>query len=195
MPRDVFKKILKTSKTVFSFRELALMFKANAKNLKSRLNYHVKRGDLYHIRRGLYAKNSKYDSLELANKILTPSYISFETVLSATGVIFQYYSTIFVASYQSREIVCDGKTYTYRTMKSVVLTNTSGVEIGDTYSIATPERAFLDIVYRSKRYHFDNLEPLDWEKVYALLPVYGNNKSMRKRVDMYYKSYKESMLD
>ncbi len=61
----------------------------------------------------------------------------------------------------------------------------------DTYSIASPERAFLDILYRTKQYHFDNLEPLDWVKVYELLPIYGENKSMRKRVDMYHTSFKK----
>ncbi len=195
MQDNVFRKILRTPQTVFSFKELALTFKISAKNLKSQLNYHVKRGDLYHIRRGLYAKNSDYNPLELATKILTPSYISFETVLSTAGIIFQYYRTIFVASYQSREISCDDKTYTFRTMKPVILTNTIGIEILDTYSIASPERAFLDIIYRSKHYHFDNLEPLNWDKVYEILPIYGHNKSMQKRVAMYHNAFKESMQD
>ncbi len=78
MESNVFKKIVQMPQTVFSFKELMLMLKAeNLNNLKSRLNYHVKRGDLYPIRRGLYAKNANYNKFELATKILTPAYISF----------------------------------------------------------------------------------------------------------------------
>ncbi|MCL4380415.1 hypothetical protein M1466_02940 [Candidatus Dependentiae bacterium] len=39
-------------------------------------------------------------------------------------------------------------------------------------------------------YHFDNLEPLDWDTVYELLPIYEDNKSMRQRVDRYYAAWK-----
>lgn len=191
---NIFKVLIQISQTVFSFKELMLIFKTdNAAQLKSRLYYHVSCGDLYAIRRGLYAKNKDYDRLELATKIFTPAYISFETVLAKAGIIFQYSSQIYVASYLSREIVCDGTTYVFRTMKPTILVNTAGIDNNKQYSIATHERAFLDIVYRHKNYHFDNLEPLDWNKIYQLLPLYGDNKSMQKRVDRYYKAFKESM--
>jgi len=39
---------------------------------------------------------------ELAVKINTPSYISFETVLAQAGVIFQFYESVFVASHLSK---------------------------------------------------------------------------------------------
>lgn len=193
MKKNVLQEILRSSETVFSFKELLLRFRNNdVQTLKSKLNYHVKNGDLYHIRRGLYSKDANYNHLELATKILTPSYISFETVLSSAGIIFQYYSQIFVASYQSRNIICDGTTYTFKTIKSEILTNSQGIEILKTYSIATPERAFLDIIYLNKHYHFDNLEPLNWDKVYTIIPIY-ENKSMQKRVDQYYNSFKKEL--
>ena len=190
MQKKFLKILLRAAQTVFSFKELVLIFKTDdVKSLKSQLNYYVKNGDFHHIRRGLYAKDVNYNRLEVATKILTPSYISFETILSAAGIIFQYDSRIFVASYQSREITCEGQTYIFRTLKPVILTNSIGLEILDNYSIASTERAFLDVTYLNKQYHFDNLEPLNWDKVYEILPIYGNNKSMKKRVDMYHKYY------
>lgn len=189
------KRILRADQTIFSFKELRLLFKTkDAATLKSALNYYVKHGELYHIRRGLYAKNSDYDCFELATKILSPSYISFETVLRSAGIVFQYYSQIFVASYQSRDIICDGQTYRFRTIKPTILTNSLGIEILQEYSIASAERAFLDVVYRNKQYHFDNLEPLDWDKVYEILPIYGSNQSMKKRVDRYYELCKKERV-
>lgn len=193
--KNFLKEILRTTQTVFSFKELILKFKPDEINtLKSKLNYYVKHGDLHHIRRGLYSKDTNYDRLELATKIFIPSYISFETVLSSAGIIFQYYSQIFVASYQSREITCDDKIYAFRTIKPIILTNSLGIEILENYSIATPERALLDIIYLNDNYHFDNLEPINWKEVYEILPVYGNNNiRMKKRVDKHYNAFKKSL--
>lgn len=192
MQDNLLQQLLRSDQTVFSFKELLLGHRTlNAKILKARLNYYVQNGDLYHIRRGLYAKDNKYSRLELATKILAPSYISFETVLRSAGIIFQYSSAIYVASYQSRTIECDGQTYIFKTLKPVILTNSVGIEIRPEYSIASPERAFLDVVYLHRQYHFDNLAPLDWNKVYELLPIYGDNKNMKKRVDRYYKAFKD----
>lgn len=195
MSENNFKKLLRTDQTVFSFKDLLLQYRGvNTKNLAAQLHYYVQNGDLYHLRRGLYAKDRNYDHFELASKILTPSYVSFESVLRPAGVVFQYSSEIFIASYQSRTILCDGQTYVFKTIKSTVLTNSAGIELHKNYSIATVERAFLDIVYLNKHYHFDNLEPLNWEKIYDILPIYGENISMKKRVDKYYKAYKNDLI-
>lgn len=194
MKNNLLSEILRTNQTVFSFKELLIRFRTiNVKALTAQLNYYVKTGELHRIRRGLYAKDDNYNRLELATKIFTPSYISFETVLRQAGIIFQYYNQIFVASYQSRNILCDGITYTFKAIKPTILTNSIGIEIEETYSIASPERAFLDIVYRHKNYYFDNLEPLDWNKVYEILPIYGKNKSMKYRVDRYHDAFKKGL--
>lgn len=194
MKINLLQNILRANQTVFSFKELVLRLKTDdTEALKSQLNYYIKNGALHHIRRGLYSKDINYNHFELATKIQTPSYISFETVLSSAGIIFQYYNQIFVASYQSRTIICDEITYNFRRIQPIILTNSLGIEILENYSIASPERAFLDIVYRHKEYHFDNLEPLNWDKVYEILPIYGSHKSMSKRVDKYYHSFKNSL--
>ena len=72
MKKGFLKDLLRSKKTVFSFGYLRLLWdsKASTEALKSRINYYVKRGDLYHIRRGLYAKDQKYDRLEVATKII-----------------------------------------------------------------------------------------------------------------------------
>ena len=189
---DIFN-ILRSNKTVFSFKDILLESQdKNPALLNRRLNYYVKRGELYPIRKGLYAKDKNYNKFELATKIFIPSYVSFETVLAKAGVIFQFYNQIFVASYLTREIVVDGQSYSYKKVKDSVLTNRAGVEAKENYYIASLERAFLDIVYSRKGYHFDNLSSLDWEKVFEFLPIY-KNKSMEKRVKKYHKSANKSL--
>ncbi len=193
MQTNVLKAIFKNNQTVYSFSELLLLTKSTERGLRASLTYYISTNDLYHIRRGLYAKDINYNKLELATKILTPAYISFETVLRNAGIIFQHYSQIFVASYQAREIICDNQTYTFKSITSRILTDTLGVKILDNYSIATPERAFLDTAYLNKNYHFDNLEPLNWDQVYKILPIYGNNRSLQKRVEAYHDTLRKGL--
>ena len=182
--------IIKSNNTVFSFKEILLAFgESNPALLRRRIYYYIKNGQLYGIRRGLYAKDKNYNKLELATKIFIPAYVSFETVLAEAGVTFQHYSQIFVASYQTKEIDCDGQIFSFKKLKTNILNNNSGIENKGFYPIASKERAFLDIVYLNKDYHFDNLSPLDWDKVFSILPMY-ENKRMTKKVNQYYKDFK-----
>lgn len=179
--------LLRSPKTIFSTKDVSLLWGEERKNMVSvRLDKYVRSGKLLRVRRGFYTKDKNYDKFELANKIYTPSYISFETVLAKAGVIFQFYGRIFVASYVTREITTDNQTYSYKRIRDSILTNSAGVEVRDNYYIASPERAFLDVVYSSKGYHFDNLSPLNWKKVFEILLIY-ENKSMEKRVKKYHK--------
>ena len=182
--------ILRSAKTVFTFKDISLICgDSDKKATIDWVNYYIKTGELYRIRRGIYAKDKNYDQLELATRIFTPSYVSFETVLTRSGINFQFYDKITVASYQTREIEVDGRIYSYKKIKGFVLTNPAGVEHKDETSVAGPERAFLDTIYIQKDYHFDNLGPLNWDTVFEMLPIY-KNKRMAKKVDEFFEHYK-----
>ncbi|MEK7506195.1 MAG: hypothetical protein AAB572_01160 [Patescibacteria group bacterium] len=188
---DYISTILRSKQTVLSAKDIMLFWgEASSDAARVRINYYAKSGDLYRIRRGFYAKDKDYNKFELATKIFTPSYVSFETVLGQAGITFQHYNQIFVASYTKREITADGQTYSYKRIKDAILTNPAGIETKDNYSIATPERAFLDVVYLNKDYHFDNLSALNWDKVFEILPIYGGNKRMGKAVKKYHETIK-----
>lgn len=192
MKRGFLNEILRSPRSVFSFKDLILLWGGiDRLNAGSRVNYYVRKGYLYPVRKGLYAKSKDYDKFELATKIYTPSYISFETVLLKAGMIFQFYGNIFAASYQSREITCDGQVYHFRKIKDALLTSSAGMEQRENYSIASAERAFLDTVYLFKDYHFDNLSPLNWDKVWEIFSIYGGNKRMEKQLKEYHKALKE----
>jgi predicted transcriptional regulator of viral defense system len=183
--------ILRSQQTVFSVNDIMLLWgEPNSDAVRVRINYYTKKGDLYRIRRGFYAKDKNYDKLELATKIFTPSYVSFETVLNRSGVSFQYYEKIFIASYTSREIIADGQTYSYHKIKDTVLTSHPGIVKKGNYFMSSPERAFLDTVYLNTDYHFDNLSILNWNKVFDIIDIYGTNKRMKKAVMEYYKDAK-----
>ena len=165
--REYLEILLRSSKTVFSTKDAALLWKdSNKHNVAIRLGKYVKTGKLIRIRRGIYAKDKNYDRFELANCIYTPSYISFETVLTRNGINFQFYSSIFVASYLTRSIKAGDQKISFIRMKNYVLSNTAGINHSNNISMASKERAFLDRIYVNKNYYFDNLNPLDWNKVF-----------------------------
>lgn len=187
---DFLDQLLRSPRTVFSTKDVALMWgESDEAKITDRLSGYVKTGKLIRVRRGFYAKDKQYDRMELATRIYTPSYISFETVLTREGVNFQFYESIFVASYVNREITVDGQTIKYVRMKPDVLSNIEGIEHRNGIAFATKERAFLDRLLISKEYHFDNIASLNWERVYALLPIY-HNKRLAKKVEQYKKAVK-----
>lgn len=187
---DYLTTILRSNKTVFSSKDIALLWQDSGTSAtRVRISYYVKKGDLYRIRKGLYAKSKKYNKLELATRIFIPSYVSLETILTKAGLIFQYYDHVFVLSYLTREINIDGQSYNFKKVKDTVLTNSSGVEHLNETSLATRERAFLDALYINTDYHFDNLRSLDWDKVFEILPIYSN-KRMAKKVNQLFKKIK-----
>lgn len=182
--------LLRSPKTIFSTKDVALLWSESQRSVVSeRLKSYVQSKKLIRVHRGIYAKDFNYDRLELATRIYTPAYISFETVLTREGVNFQYYEDIFVASYIKREVTIQDQKIQFLRLKDYVLSNDAGIEHKPNYAIATPERAFLDRVYVSKDYHFDNLAILNWDKVFDILPIY-KNKRLQKKVDKYFASYK-----
>lgn len=181
--------LLRSDKTVFSLKEISCLWGEKISvNMRMRLSSYVKKGRLVNVYRGFYAKDNDYNVLELANKIYTPSYVSFETVLTREGVNFQYYSTIFLASYITRSICIKNQNIQYIRIKDYVLTNKKGVNINDIVSIANKERAFLDRLYVSKNYWFDVLDGLNWDLVFEILPIY-HSKRLEKEVEKYYDYY------
>jgi hypothetical protein len=180
--------LYKSKSTVFTPKNLAAVWGiSNYNYLKTRIQYYLKRGYLYRIHHSLYVKDKNdYDILEAANKLRTPSYISFETVLFREGIVFQKYTGIFLASYCSKTVQTSSGNFVYRRLKDEILFNNQGIINTGTYSIATKERAFVDSIYLYKNYYFDNLRPLDWEKVSGVADIY-RSKALKMRVEEYRK--------
>lgn len=189
---DILNRLYKSQQDVFSLKELCLMFpEIKYVNLKRRLNYFVRKNNIISPTRGVFAKDN-YRLAELAEKIYTPAYVSLETVLAKEGVIFQKYESIFLVSYLSREIKIENNKIIYKRLRSEILLNNLGVEKKENYFVASKERAFTDAVYLYRDYYFDNIATLDWKMVFKLAKIY-KSKLMVKRLNAYYKLYKENV--
>lgn len=182
-------KLYQIPKTVLTTQDIALEWEENdQKKLNSKIAYYVKSGILTRLTRGVFTKDQNYETKELATSIYAPSYVSFETVLREAGIIFQHYDTVFIAGRWARTLTIHNFVFTFRKLKDSVLFNPTGIIIKNNYSIATPERAFLDMIYLSPKYSFDNLEPIDWDLCTEMVKIY-NNKALIKRLNKYRMRY------
>ena len=82
----------------------------------------------------------------------------------------------------SRSVNIEDYTYSYRKIKGEIFIVTQGINQIGNVNIATPERAFLDMLYLNATYYFDNLNPLDKNLITKLLPIY-NSKTLTARVE------------
>jgi len=83
------KKALKT--TVFTHEEIANILKDEVSNVNAKISYMTKQGVLVRLKKGLYIFGNLYkdsvDSIVIANRLYTPSYVSFDYALSYYGLI------------------------------------------------------------------------------------------------------------
>jgi hypothetical protein len=179
---DIILALYQDIRTVFRLNDIAMLVgETDSISLNKKMNYLVRTGKILNPRKGIYAK-ANYNPQELACSVYTPSYISFEYVLQRAGIVFQYDSRITVVSYLSREIEVGDQTYWYRKIKGEMLVNTAGIIRQNNHiNIASQERAFLDAVYLNADYYFDNLNPLNKQLIYKILPFY-QSKSLTIRV-------------
>lgn len=185
-------KLYESPKTILTIKDIALIWEeTNTANLLSKIKYYAKQGSLIRLTRGVFAKNKNYEPKELATSLYTPSYISFETVLRETGIIFQHHDSIFVAGPYPATKKIGNQTITFRKLKDSVLYNGLGIKNEKDCSIATPERAFLDTIYLSPKFYFDNLRSINWDLCHNLAKIY-NNKQLIKRLEKYQAQYQKS---
>jgi hypothetical protein len=179
--------LYESPKTILTTKDIALIWgETNTINLLAKIKYYAKQGSLVRLTRGVFAKNKEYEVKELATSIYTPSYVSFETVLREAGIIFQHHDTTFVAGPYPMTKNIDGHTIIFRKLKDSILFNGLGIKKEKSYSIATPERAFLDTIYLSPKFYFDNLRSINWETCFELVKIY-ENKQLIKRLKKYQK--------
>ena len=170
---EILNTILTSPRTVITPQWLTLVSGTQDRvSVQRSLMYYARKGTLGNPRKGIYTKHN-YNEQEMACSLFRPAYISLEYVLQLAGVVFQYDDTITCISYLNRIVEIDDKTYRFRIINPELWIGMEGIEQHDNILIATPERAFLDMVYLSAgNCYFDNLHPLNKTKVKQLLPLY-----------------------
>lgn len=154
------KLVIESKKTVFRAKDLQSLWEENPRNTVIAAKRMVAKNLILKLSKGCYALNSEYNVYELANLIVSPSYVSFNSALLFWGVCFQVSDTIQSVALLSCQKKIEGRDYKYQAMKKELFFNLEGVEIKNNISIASPERALLDLFYFGATANIDN-----WEKI------------------------------
>lgn len=121
------------------------------------------------------------NDFELANFLISPSYISLETALSFYGILPQLtYSITSITPLKTQRIICQNKEYEYCHLEKKYFW---GFEKKDNFLIASPEKALLDQLYfASKKLRNTHWEDLNlrqinknlfkqWSRQYSFAPL------------------------
>jgi predicted transcriptional regulator of viral defense system len=168
---------------------------------KARLTRLLKAGNIIQVRRGIFldAKDNDYSLKSLASTIYGPSYISFEYALSHYGLIPERVHPVTSAVYRKnknrRFRTPLGDFYYYYLPAEVYPYGiTREEEQHQSYLIATPEKALLDMLYKARgisnkksltnllfedwRMEYDSVTSLDGSCIASLAPMYRKKAVM-----------------
>jgi len=156
-------KILTDSrKTVFTLKNLQSLWGIKNQTGKVIAKRMTDKGLIFRISKGYYSLNKDFNDYELANLIISPSYISLHSSLFYHGISFQVsniISSVALLNYQKK---VKEKNFKYYAMKKQLFFNLEGVNQRDNLSIACPERAILDSFYFGLLPNIDNLENINF---------------------------------
>lgn len=139
------------------------------KNFYNKIELEEKKGNLIKIKRGLYETNIYREPLALANIIVSPSYISFETALAYYNLIPEAVSIVKSATFKKnkkKEIRNSFSLYTYQDVNpNAYPYGIDVIEIdGENVKIASKEKALLDTISLiSPRNNLKEIEELLFE--------------------------------
>jgi len=173
-------KILNQSrKTVFKLQDLKTLWGDRELNTKIAAKRMVEKGLILKLSKGYYVLNEDYNVYELANLIVSPSYVSFNSALFYWDICFQISDTISSVALFNYEKKIGNKIYKYYSMKKKNFFNLEGIISKENISIAAPERAILDSFYFGLLFNIDNEKNINFNYLGKISSFYP--KSVQKR--------------
>lgn len=152
--------LLESKKTVFRAKDLASLWQENPRNTIVAGRRMVAKNLILKLAKGYYALNREYSIYELANLIVSPSYVSFNSALFFHAVCFQMSNITQSVSLLGYQKEIGDRLYKYQTMKKDLFFNLEGIDSKNNISVASSERALLDSFYFGAVANID-----DWEKI------------------------------
>jgi len=175
-PKDMalVQRLLSLDKPYFSPADLEKILGQKRLALYVTVNRLVKYGVLVRLRRGTYQVALRAPDLHrIANQLVYPSYLSFESALSRYGILSQVpYVLTFATPCRSRRLTLGDTVVEFHQLKRELF---FGYTLGGGLYVAEPEKALLDQLYMVTRGQASlaldelHLSPLDPERlrVYA----------------------------
>lgn len=153
-------RLLDLRKPYFTVGDLEKVLDQQRPSLYVTLNRLVDYGVLTRLRRGVYqAALQPSDLPRIANALVYPSYLSFESALSRYGILSQVpFVLTFATSRRSQRLVLGETTVEFHQLKQELF---FGYTLVDGLFLAEPEKALLDQCYLASR----GLASLAWEEL------------------------------
>ena len=156
------------------------------------IRYYLSDGVLTRVFKGVYALFPDWSEFELAQKLVQPSYISFQTALAHYGLVFQYDGQVHSAALISKKISVGEQLFSYHKLKTEIFYKQLGMRIDEKgHYIASPERAVCDTLYLHPGFGLDSYGDLDSGLLSELSLMYNNQrlvneiKELVNQIDQY----------
>ena len=143
-------KLNKSRQAIFTPLDIMWLMDKSEVAVRFFLHRYTKKGVLICLKNGLYALKDKMPSeFEIANKLYSPSYVSFEYALSFYKVISQtVYTVTSAATKPTREFIVSDISYQYHKIKEELFFGYEPIKRDNTVIlIAVPEKALVDYLY------------------------------------------------
>ena len=179
------------------------------KSILCKISHEEKLGKIVRLKRGLYETDKTIEPILLSNRIVSPSYVSFETALSYYGLIPEKVYTITGASFNKQKTKLFKNyfgTFVYNDIPKNVYSDSILLDTSKKYGflIASKEKAILDMLYKAKTVKstkeieallFDDLriDEIDFNKLdFSLIRTIGN-KYYDKNISLFLQFIKENV--
>lgn len=160
-----------SKKRVFTAQDLGVIWGySDESRLFELIKHYTRKGEIFTLARGLYSLTDYSEGelrddtkllYEMANKLVSNSYVSLYTILAREGVIHQYYDAIYSIANRKVTRHVKGVKFEYLRVKDSVLLNDWGVVSEEGIRWATTERAVLDARYLYPKWEMENLDRAD----------------------------------
>jgi predicted transcriptional regulator of viral defense system len=178
--------LLRDKRVVFDTTDLALVWGYADRGKVSQLaKYYTNEGKLFRLKNGLYSTQAQPNIYAIAQKTLSPSYISFYTALREHGVVFQWHDRVYSAALSRRVVVAAGQTFDFKQLKPDIFFNALGIDQREGYSIASRERAICDTLYLDPEVYFDNVADVNVGVLKKIAALY-HKPSMLKSLQVWF---------
>lgn len=177
---DRLKILSDTRRTVFSLKNLQTLWGCHSGEVKIYAKRMADKGLIIRIARGYYALNENFQLFELANVMISPSYVSLHSSLFHSGVSFQESSIISSVSLISYKRKAAGRTFKYFAMKEPLFFNLGGISFKKNVAVAGPERGILDCLYFNLLPSIDNIDRVNQGMLWKTASYYP--ETVRKKL-------------
>ncbi len=172
-----------SGRTVFSLGDLRRLWRLKPATSQIAAKRMTDRGLLLRIARGYFALSPDYDPFELANLIISPSYVSLQSALDWHGASFQSRRAILSVARLNYSRKAAGLEFRYHAMKPALFFNLDGIRgaASPAPALAGPERALLDCLYFGIRPEIDDPDKINPAEVRRLAPLYPASIAQKAR--------------